>query len=107
MKLLLTILLLTFSSVTLALGETERDILTGAVGVVILQEVFRDKETDNTKLPRWKKEPYYSRHPDDEDFFCRGDVIECEYKRGEHRRRKEEIEQAKRRAYECGYNGNC
>ena len=96
---LMIVLCLIVSVDAQALGETERDVLKGAAGLFVLQKIFEKHEEEQARYPG-KYRPY-SR------FYCNKDEVTCAYERGVWERERKEYEEAKRRAYECGYTGRC
>jgi hypothetical protein len=83
-----------------ALGQTEEGILYG-LGIYKIYDVITEEDP-------W--EPGQSREYGDQfpPFSCRGSGIECAYQKGVYEREKEEWEDAREKAYECGrYGRNC
>ena len=94
------ILFLLHSSKANALGQTEEGILYG-IGIYKIFDIITEEDP-------W--EPGQSRSYGDSfpPFSCRGSGIECAYQRGVYEREKEEWEDARDKAYECGrYGRNC
>jgi len=85
----LSVALVTASSSAWALSDDQETALKFLGGVFILEK-FSDYITPSPA-------PYYSP----------GSDIELEYRRGRLDRERREREDAKRRAYECGYTGRC
>ena len=97
---LLVLGLLTASMKAQALGDTEEGILYG-IGIYKIYDVI-------TQDDPW--EPGQSREYGDQfpPFACRGSGIECAYQKGVYEREREEWEDAREKAYECGrYGRNC
>jgi hypothetical protein len=93
-------LLILHTSKANALGQTEEGILYG-LGIYKIYDIINEEDP-------W--EPGQSRSYGDQfpRFSCRGDGIECAYQRGVYEREKEEWEDAREKAYECGrYGRNC
>ena len=83
-----------------ALGKTEEGILYG-IGIYKIFDIITEEEP-------W--EPGQSRGYGDQfpPFSCKGDGIECAYQKGVYEREKEEWEDRREKAYECGrYGRNC
>ena len=100
MNKLIAIALLVFSTNAFALGQTEEGILYG-LGIYKIYDVITD-------APEW--EPGQTREYGGEfpRFSCKGDGIKCAYERGVYEREKEEWEDKREKAYECGRHGtNC
>ena len=87
-------LILTWSSKSQAIGDTEAGILWGIFGTAVLSEVFsKDEESQ-----------YYPHNPNGDypPFRCSSDSVTCAYERGKWERGHEEWLKAKDRAYQCG-----
>ena len=83
-----------------ALGDTEEGILWG-LGIYKIYDVITQDEP-------W--EPNQTREYGNEfpPFSCRGSGIDCAYQRGVYEREREEWEDKREKAYECGRHGrNC
>ena len=83
-----------------ALGDTEEGILYG-LGIYKIYDLITEEDP-------W--EPGQTRSYGNEfpPFSCKGDGIYCAHKRGVYEREKEEWEEKRDRAYECGrYGTNC
>ena len=97
---LATIFLLVPSPEARALGQTEEGILWG-IGIYKIFDIITEEEPWEPGQSR----SYGSEFP---RFSCRGDGVECVYQRGVYEREKEEWEDAREKAYECGrYGRNC
>ena len=104
MKLLLialtTAILLVPSPEARALGQTEEGILYG-IGIYKIFDIITEEEP-------W--EPGQNRSVGSEfpRFSCKGSGIDCAYQKGVYEREREEWEDAREKAYECGrYGRNC
>ena len=83
-----------------ALGDTEEGILWG-LGIYKVYDIITDEDPWEPGQDR----SYGSEFP---PFRCKGDGIYCAHKRGVYEREKEEWEEKRERAYECGrYGTNC
>jgi len=97
---------LTVSASVHAWGDREQGILTGIVGAVVIKEVFGHYAGDDTNYPT----QYYTsgnngRFP---EFRCSGSEVDCAYERGVYDRKRQEWEEMKQEAYECGrYPSRC
>ena len=98
---ILGISLLTWSSKSQAIGDTEQGILWGIFGTTVLMEIFDPSNRDDQ---------YYPNNPTGEfpPFRCNGDSVTCAYQRGKWEREYEDWLKAKDRAYQCGrFPENC
>ena len=94
------VLFLLHSSKANALGQTEEGILYG-IGIYKIFDIMTEEEPWEPGQDR----SYGSEFP---RFSCRGDGVECAYQRGVYEREKEEWEDRREKAYECGrYGRNC
>ena len=94
------ILFLLHSSKANALGQTEEGILYG-IGIYKIFDIITEEEPWEPGQDR----SYGSEFP---PFRCKGSGIECAYQRGVYEREKEEWEDRREKAYECGrYGRNC
>lgn len=92
--------LLTASMKAQALGETEEGILWG-LGIYKIYDVI-------TEEPKWEPNNTYEYESGFPPFSCKGDSIKCAYEKGAYEREREEWEDKKQKAYECGRQGrNC
>ena len=83
-----------------AIGETERGILYG-LGIYKIYDVITEEE-------EWKSGQVYGSDQEFPPFRCSGDSIKCAYERGLYEREREEWQDRKDKAYECGrYGRNC
>ena len=83
-----------------AIGDTERGILYG-LGIYKIYDVITDQK-------EWEPGQTYGHSDQFPPFRCRGDSIKCSYERGVYEREREEWQDAKNKAYECGrYGRNC
>ena len=83
-----------------AIGDTEAGILYG-LGIYKIYDVITEEK-------EWKSGQVYSQDQEFPPFRCRGDSIKCAYERGLYEREREEWQDAKNKAYECGrYGRNC
>ena len=85
---------------SIALGQTEEGILYG-LGIYKIFDIVTEEDP-------W--EPGQSREygNDFPPFSCKGSGIDCAYQRGVYEREREEWEDAREKAYECGrYGRNC
>ena len=100
MNKLIAIALLVFSTNAFALGQTEEGILYG-LGIYKIIDMV-------TEEPEWTPGQTYGSGQGFPPFRCRGDSIKCAYERGVYEREREEFEDKKNKAYECGRTGrNC
>jgi len=100
MNKLIAIATLLFSTNVYALGQTEEGILYG-LGIYKIWDVITEEE-------EWKSGQVYRQDQGFPSFRCRGDSIKCAYERGLYEREREEWEDKKTKAYECGRTGrNC
>ena len=89
-----------YSSKSQALGQVEEGILYG-LGIYKVWDVINDQE-------EWKPNQTYGYESGFPPFRCSGDSIKCAYERGAYEREREEWEDKKTKAYECGRTGrNC
>ena len=89
-----------YSAQTQALGDTEEGILWG-LGIYKVWDVITDEEP-------WEPNQSYGYESGFPPFRCSGDSIKCAYERGAYEREREEWEDKKTKAYECGRTGrNC
>lgn len=95
---LLTIVFGLVSVDVYALGDREKGALAGIVGTLIITDMIKDREFEHQ---------YPIRINRNDRFYCNKDEITCAYERGRWERERREYEEAKRRAYECGYTGLC
>jgi hypothetical protein len=96
----IAIALLLVSTQASALGDTEEGILYG-LGIYKLYDII-------TEQPEWEPGQIYGSSSEFPPFRCRGDSIKCSYERGLYEREREEWEDEKQKAYECGRTGrNC
>ncbi len=96
----LTILSILHAQKANALGQTEEGILYG-IGIYKIFDIITE---DDPWEPGQTRE-YGNEFP---PFSCRGSGIDCAYQRGVYEREKEEWEDARDKAYECGrYGRNC
>ena len=92
--------LLTASTKAQALGDTEEGILYG-IGIY---KIFDIVTAEDPWEPNQTREYGNSFPP----FSCRGSGIDCAYQKGVYEREREEWEDAREKAYECGrYGRNC
>jgi hypothetical protein len=97
----------TASTGVLAWGDREQGILTGIVGAVVINEVLSNHASRGVVYPDAYQYGGRSngRFP---EFRCNGSEIDCAYERGVYDRKRQEWEDIKREAYECGrYPGRC
>ena len=100
MNKLIAIVLLVFSSNAYSLGQTEEGILYG-LGIYKVWDLINEE-------PEWTPGQTYGSDQGFPPFRCRGDSIKCAYERGLYEREREEWEDKKQKAYECGRTGrNC
>jgi len=100
MNKLIAIALLVFSTNAYALGQTEEGILYG-LGIYKVWDIINEEE-------EWKSGQVYGNDQGFPPFRCKGDSIKCAYERGVYEREREEFEDKKNKAYECGRTGrNC
>ena len=100
MNKLIAIALLVFSTNAYALGDVEEGILYG-LGIYKVWDIINEEE-------EWKSGQVYGDDQGFPPFRCRGDSIKCAYERGLYEREREEWEDKKNKAYECGRTGrNC
>jgi hypothetical protein len=89
-----------YSSQSQALGKTEEGILYG-LGIYKVWDVITSEEP-------WEPNQSYGYESGFPPFRCSGDTIRCAYERGAYEREREEWEDKKTKAYECGRTGrNC
>ena len=89
-----------YSSKSQALGQTEEGILYG-LGLYKVWDVITSEEP-------WEPNQSYGYESGFPPFRCSGDSIKCAYERGAYEREREEWEDKKTKAYECGRTGrNC
>jgi hypothetical protein len=97
---LTVVILMVPSPKSMALGQTEEGILYG-IGIYKIFDIITEEDP-------W--EPGQSREYGNEfpPFSCKGGGIDCAYQRGVYEREKEEWEDKREKAYECGrYGRNC
>ena len=83
-----------------ALGQTEEGILYG-LGIYKVWDIINDEQP-------WEPDQTYGYESGFPPFRCSGDSIKCAYERGAYEREREEWEDKKTKAYECGRTGrNC
>ena len=100
MNKLIAIALLVFSTNVYALGQTEEGILYG-LGIYKVWDIINEEE-------EWKSGQVYGQDQGFPPFRCKGDSIKCAYESGVYEREREEFEDKKMKAYECGRTGrNC
>ena len=96
----IVLLFMLWSSKAEALGDVEEGILWG-LGIYHIY----DKITENEP---WEPGQVYGDRAEFPPFRCRGDSIKCAYERGVYEREREEWQDRKEKAYECGrYGRNC
>jgi hypothetical protein len=96
----LMILAILYSGKANALGQTEEGILYG-LGIYKIYDVLTEEEP----WEAGQTGEYVSGFP---PFNCKGDAIHCAYQRGVYEREREEWEDRREKAYECGrYGRNC
>ena len=94
------VLFLLWSSKANAIGDTEAGILYG-LGIYKIYDLINEEEPWEPGQSR----DYGNSFP---PFRCKGSGIDCAYQRGVYEREKEEWEDAREKAYECGrYGRNC
>ena len=94
-------LLILHTSKANPLGQTEEGILYG-LGIYKIYDVITE---DDPWEPGQSSNGYGDQFP---PFSCRGSGIECAYQKGVYEREREEWEDAREKAYECGrYGRNC
>lgn len=97
---LTAIVLLVPSPNVRALGDTEEGILWG-LGIYKVWDMINEEDPWEPGQNR----SYGSEFP---PFACKGDGVTCAYQRGVYEREKEEWEDRREKAYECGrYGRNC
>jgi hypothetical protein len=95
------VLSILYSSKASALGQTEEGILWG-LGIYKVYDVLTE---DEPWEPGQSSNGYGDQFP---PFRCQGSGIECAYQKGVYEREREEWEDAREKAYECGrYARNC
>ena len=100
MNKLIAIALLVFSTNAYSLGQTEEGILYG-LGIYKVWDIINEEE-------EWKSGQVYGQDQGFPPFRCKGDSIKCAYESGVYEREREEFEDKKMKAYECGRTGrNC
>ena len=83
-----------------AIGDTEEGILWG-LGIYKAWDLINEE-------PPWEPNSSYGYGDTFPPFKCRGDSIRCAYESGVYEREREEWEDKKTKAYECGRTGrNC
>ena len=83
-----------------ALGDTEEGILWG-LGIYKVYDLITEEDP-------WEPGQTYGGSSEFPPFRCRGDSVKCAYERGVYEREREEWEDRKTKAYECGrYGTNC
>ena len=83
-----------------ALGDTEEGILWG-LGIYKIYDIITEDDP-------WEPGQTYGSSSEFPPFRCRGDSVKCAYERGVYEREREEWEDRKTKAYECGrYGKNC
>ena len=96
----IVLLFFLWSSKAEAIGDTERGILYG-LGIYKIYDVITEQEP-------WEPGQVYGDRAEFPPFRCRGDSIKCAYERGVYEREREEWQDRKEKAYECGrYGRNC
>lgn len=99
MKTLLTaVLALTFSVNTLALGKNEEQALQVIGGLFLIDQLHKSSHRNTSQHDNYQR--YYDNRYGDSE-------IRAAYEQGRADRERKERERARRRAYECGYSGNC
>lgn len=98
MVLVVTLLTL-YSQKSFSIGKTEKGVLYGMVGTVVLQKVF-EKEDSGIYFPQ-------SSDGEFPPFRCSGDSVKCSFQRGVWERQREEWLKMKDRSYRCGRYGEC
>jgi hypothetical protein len=97
----LLVLAILYSGKANALGQTEEGILYG-IGIYKIFDIITEEEPWE---PGQTSSGYGDQFP---PFNCKGSGIDCAYQRGVYEREKEEWEDAREKAYECGrYGRNC
>lgn len=82
-------------------GDTERAILYGLAGALLLSEI--DNRNSRYAYSQWRGAGHrYRNHVGFPRFRCRGDAIRCAYERGVWERELQAWQEAKNRAYWCG-----
>ena len=95
-----TLLLSLLSTNVYALGQTEEGILYG-LGIYKVWDIINEQ-------PAWEPNQTYGSDQGFPPFRCKGDSIKCAYESGVYEREREEWEDKKTKAYECGRTGrNC
>ena len=96
----IVVLFILWSGKANALGQTEEGILYG-IGLYKIFDIITEEEP-------WEPGQTYGSSSEFPPFRCRGDSVKCSYERGVYEREREEWEDRKQKAYECGrYGKNC
>ena len=96
----LLVMTILHSSKANALGQTEEGILYG-IGIYKIFDII----TEDDPWQPGQDRSYGGEFP---RFSCKGDGIDCAYQRGVYEREREEWEDRREKAYECGrYGRNC
>lgn len=90
-----------------------RDLLLGGIIGAVLVESYKEAKKNPSYNYNYNYNNTYNTYRNDpcyytsSDYTYRHDLERAEYERGVAARLCQEQEERKRRAYECGYNGNC
>ena len=106
MRFLIAILVTTFSVQAYAIGDKEEGVLIDILGATVLHKLIKKDNNESYPYPVLDVHGISTpnRFP---PFRCRGDSIECAYKRGVWEREYQKWQEAKQKAYECGRYGEC
>jgi len=94
------VVLMVPSPKSMALGQTEEGILYG-IGIYKIFDIITEEDS-------WEPGQTREYGSDFPPFSCKGSGIDCAYQKGVYEREKEEWEDKREKAYECGrYGRNC
>ena len=84
-----------------AWGEKEQGALAGVFGTLILQNLAKGGTVQIQSQPQQYPQYQPQQYPQYKDS------VQAAYERGLRARQEQERREAEKRAYECGYYGNC
>lgn len=96
-KVIAFVVALALATPAFAMNDRLEGVLIGIGTAIAVDKVFRNRGG----TPPWSTQRGFP------PFRCTGDEIQCAYERGVYERMRQEYEEEKRKAYECGYYGNC
>lgn len=92
----------TMSTQALAWGAKEQGAVIGILGTLFVQHL-----NNGQQRPQPQYQQQYQQPQPQYNYNYYNDDLAREYERGRLERQRREYEEAKRRAFQCGYNGNC